>query len=310
MSLPKIVASCAVRASNHGDTHGGLFVVDLESGTYDMVVKWNQKIDFHGRGAERGLRGVVKHNDCYYVAASSNLLKFDKDFRVLKNLENTYLKYVHEICLDDKNVIWLASTGFDALVRYSLDKERFVESYQLNQGGGGYTAFDPKLDNQINHRDAFHLNSVTSYRGMVFFCGVQMNHLGSLGPGGKWIHHGTVPAGTHNAQMFSPGKFIMNHTQGHSVRITNTSGKVLRSGSVRKIPKAALVNSGLKENIAQQPFARGLLVTDKYIVGGSSPAMITVYDRQTMRTIKEIRMSNDIRYTIHGITELLGETDE
>jgi len=304
MSLPKIVASCAVRASNHGDTHGGLYVVDLETGLYDMVVKWNQEIDFHGRGAERGLRGIVKHDGHYYVAASSNLLIFDKDFKVLENLQSPYLKYVHEICIDHKNVIWLASTGFDALIRYSLPKGRFVESYQINQGGGGYTAFDPKRPDQITHRDTFHINSVKSYRDMVFFCGVQMNQLCSLGPGGKIIRHGAVPAGTHNAQMFSPGKFVMNHTQGHSIRVTDTNGRVLRSGQVRKLPKSELVNGDLKENIAQQPFARGLLVTDQYIIGGSSPAMITVYDRQTMRKIKEIRMSNDIRYTIHAI-ELL-----
>lgn len=300
MNLPKIVASCAVRASNHGDTHGGLYLVDLETGTYDMVVKWDQKIDFHGRGAERGLRGLIKHGNNYIVAASSNLLFFDQDFKLQRNLGNQYLKYVHEICIDDKNVVWMTSTGYDALIRFSIDKDRFVESYQLNPGGGGYTAFDPKLDNRIQPRDSFHLNSVSSFRGMVFFGGVQMTYLGSLGSNGKIIRHGTVPAGTHNAQMLGPGKFIMNHTQGHSVRISNTNGKVLRTGQVRKIPKHELVNSNLDEKIAQQPFARGLLFTDEYVIAGSSPAMITVYDRQ-LRKLKEVRMSNDIRYTIHGI---------
>ena len=43
--LPKILATCAIRAAAYKDPHGGLYHVDLESGEYKLVVNWSPKID-------------------------------------------------------------------------------------------------------------------------------------------------------------------------------------------------------------------------------------------------------------------------
>lgn len=64
MKLPTVIASSVIRTSSQGESHGGLYLVDLETGSFEQVLDWNDgSISWEGRGAERGLRGiaVAKH---------------------------------------------------------------------------------------------------------------------------------------------------------------------------------------------------------------------------------------------------------
>ena len=57
--LPKFVATSVVRGSQQGESHGGIFTIDFESREVTQHVDWNTgEIDFEGRGADRGLRGI------------------------------------------------------------------------------------------------------------------------------------------------------------------------------------------------------------------------------------------------------------
>lgn len=70
-SLPKLLVTSVVRGSSQGDSHGGLYLVDLEKQSFEQVFDWNTcDINFEGRGADRGLRGMAFHNERIYVAAS------------------------------------------------------------------------------------------------------------------------------------------------------------------------------------------------------------------------------------------------
>ena len=56
IKLPKLIATSVVRGSQQGGSHGGIYTVDFESPTGEQHVDWNtSKIDFEGRGADRGL---------------------------------------------------------------------------------------------------------------------------------------------------------------------------------------------------------------------------------------------------------------
>ena len=55
-----LVASSVVRGSHQGESHGGVFLVDLVNQRVEQKLDWNTvSIDWQGRGADRGLRGIA-----------------------------------------------------------------------------------------------------------------------------------------------------------------------------------------------------------------------------------------------------------
>ena len=53
--LPAILCTTVVRSSHVGDSHGGVYLVDLETGKYEQKIDWNDgSIDWSGRGGGRG----------------------------------------------------------------------------------------------------------------------------------------------------------------------------------------------------------------------------------------------------------------
>ncbi|MDA0952861.1 MAG: hypothetical protein O3A38_09580, partial [Proteobacteria bacterium] len=83
MSLPRLIATSVVRGSDQGQSHGGIFIVDMESGTARQVYDWDRgDIDFSGRGWDRGLRGIAIDGEDIYVAASDEIFVFDPQFRI------------------------------------------------------------------------------------------------------------------------------------------------------------------------------------------------------------------------------------
>ena len=60
IKLPRFIATSVVRSSQQGESHGGIYTVDFENQSGELHVDWNTSdIDFEGRGADRGLRGIA-----------------------------------------------------------------------------------------------------------------------------------------------------------------------------------------------------------------------------------------------------------
>jgi hypothetical protein len=98
--LPTLIATSVVRGSKQGESHGGIYTIDFENRTGEQRVDWNtSEIDFEGRGADRGLRGIAFDDEDIYVAASDELFCYDCDFSVQDSYRNRYLKHCHEICV-------------------------------------------------------------------------------------------------------------------------------------------------------------------------------------------------------------------
>ncbi|MGY8796502.1 MAG: hypothetical protein ACKVJN_15515, partial [Woeseiales bacterium] len=54
--------------------------------------------------------------------------------------------------------------------------------------------------------------------------------------------------------------------------------------------------------VARQGFGRGLCTLgERFIVGGSSPSTISLYDVQTNQKVGSVNLSMDIRNAIHGL---------
>ena len=89
IKLPKLIATSVVRGSQQGESHGGIYTVDFEQQSGELRVDWNTSdIDFEGRGADRGLRGIAFDGDDIYVAASDELFCYDRNFQVKKSFKN------------------------------------------------------------------------------------------------------------------------------------------------------------------------------------------------------------------------------
>ena len=95
IKLPKLIATSVVRGSQQGESHGGVYVVDFATQAGDRLVDWNTgDIDWEGRGADRGLRGVTFDGEDIYVAASDELFCYKSNFEITASYKNRYLKHL------------------------------------------------------------------------------------------------------------------------------------------------------------------------------------------------------------------------
>ena len=55
-------------------------------------------------------------------------------------------------------------------------------------------------------------------------------------------------------------------------------------------------------DIVRQGFGRGLCpVGDRFVVGGSSPSTVSLYDFESQQVIGSVNLTMDIRNAIHGL---------
>jgi len=77
--LPRVIATSVVRSAHQGESHGGVYLIDLNSGQYDQVIDWNdESINWEGRGGDRGLRGIAFHNNRVFLAVSNEIFVYDR----------------------------------------------------------------------------------------------------------------------------------------------------------------------------------------------------------------------------------------
>ena len=253
MKLPKVLATSVIRSTYQGESHGGTYLIDLSTGEQDQVLDWNDRtISWEGRGADRGLRGIAYHRELVLIAASDELFVFDQEFNILDSYRNQYLNQCHEIHVDG-NTLWLASTGFDAVLGFDLTAGRFSTGLRVERSYPGRLArklrrlpsyalveFDPGASTGPLPRDRLHINNVWADQGRVTVSGTGFRHILD-------VSHGTirpivqVPFGTHNAQPFEAG-FLLNHTKGNEIAYLNNRGRLMKSYPIIRYEDGELLN--------------------------------------------------------------------
>ncbi len=129
--LPRILCSSVVRSVHQGESHGGVYLVDLEAGSSEQVLDWTDaNINWEGRGGDRGLRGIAFHDGSIYLAASDEVFVYDRAFDRLGSFRNPYLSMCHELFVDGDR-LYLSSTGFDAVLEYDLTSQTFTRGWSL-----------------------------------------------------------------------------------------------------------------------------------------------------------------------------------
>lgn len=300
----KLVATSVVRGSHQGESHGGVYLIDLEAREVRQPLDWNTaNIDWQGRGWDRGLRGIAFDGETVYVAASDELFAYTPDFRPLGSWRNPYLRHCHEISVWERR-LFLASTGFDAILGFDLDAKVFSWGMQVVKQQFRFLArgFNPCKDDGPLMLNKLHLNNVHCTRGGMYLSGMRTG--GMLLFNGREVQMAVqLPAGTHNARPFRDG-VLFNDTEASQLRYAGRGdGSEDRAMKVPDYPPEALLNRDTDQSgIARQGFARGLAVlTDGLVAGGSSPSTVSVYDLPRNERVLSVNLTMDVRNAIHGL---------
>lgn len=303
IELPKLIATSVVRGSKQGESHGGIYTVDFERQAAAQHVDWNASdIDWEGRGADRGLRGIAFHGEEILVAASDELFVYDQAFRITRSFKNRYLKHCHEISSFDGRV-FLTSTGFDSILSFDLEREVFDWGFHLQRPYGKWSGhtFDPRGDTGPRADNDFHLNMVFVDHTGIYFSGLRTESLLHLNDRMEVSEVCSLPRGVHNARPWRGG-VLFNDTEADCVRYVDRNGGE-KAFKIHAYDADEIEFAGIDDSkVARQAFGRGLVpVGDRFVAAGSSPSTITLYDLATNQRVGFVNLSMDVRNAIHGL---------
>jgi len=211
------VLSSVIRSAHQGESHGGVYLVDLETETIEQVLDWDDPtISWEGRGADRGLRGIAFHRELVYLAASDEIFVYDRAFRLQTSFGNPYLKHCHEIAIAG-DTLYATSTGFDSVLEYDLSEGRFRLGYCLRfpdfwrirrrlnlRPRPRLSTFDPEGDRGPAPGDTCHVNSVVPEDGALYVSGTGLGNVWRISRG-RLERFARIPYGSHNARPFRGG---------------------------------------------------------------------------------------------------------
>ena len=96
--MVKLVTSSVVRGAQQGQSHGGVYLIDLENQRVEQTIDWNTSgIDWQGRGWDRGLIGIAFDGERDFIDGSVQLFTYTPDFELIDSWRNHYHKHCHEI---------------------------------------------------------------------------------------------------------------------------------------------------------------------------------------------------------------------
>lgn len=313
-ALPTIVFSSVVRSTFKGESHGGVYLLNLESEQLEQVVDWDDPtINWDGRGADRGLRGIAFRDSRVYLAASDEIFAYDQKFALQGSFKNPYLKHCHEIQIEGDR-LFATSTGFDSVLEYDLVAGEFVRGYCLRFGrhwrsrrklhlrpAPRFDVYDPRRNEGPPAGDSCHINNVFVKDGTLYLAGTGLGTMWRVRDG-RLSRFSAIPYGSHNARPFRDG-VLLNHTATDRIAYVDKGGKVRRSFPLPTFAEQDLENGTLPADLARPAFGRGLAVggDDDLIIGGSSPATITAYGFDSRSTIKSVNVTMDVRNAVHGL---------
>jgi len=317
--LPHVLVSSVIRTANFGESHGGLYVVDLESERAEQVVNWDDtNISFRERGAERGLRGLAFDDGLIYVTTANKIVAYDPNFTVQGEYTNPYLLDCHETWLEGRN-LYVTSTSYDSVLTFNLDTKTFTDAVCLrndtdriakkilwkifgikNQPGHKVTRFDPSRDGGPRLDDVMHMNGVFVADGVLYLSSYRTRQLLAL-KGDRLEVVAPLPENTHNAQLFRDGILVSN-TGDDAAMFTDMKGNVRGRYPTTYVAENELEFADLPDSVARAGFVRGLTVyDDTYVIFGTSPATVVIYDLDSGEWIKSVTLTKDVRNAVHGL---------
>lgn len=302
--MTKLITTSVVRGSHQGESHGGVYLIDLDKQIVELKIDWNKAdIDWQGRGWDRGLRGIAFDGETVYIAASDELFAYTPSFELVGSWKNAYLKHCHEIFVYDRS-LFLTATAFDSILAFDLDEKRFTWGMRLTSRDFKFftTVFDPESEDGPIMLNKMHINNVFCSQNGMYISGLKTG--GMLHFNGKKVHMSVeLPEGIHNARPFRDG-VLFNDSQADALRYAGRGeGNEDRAMRVPRFESTELEHADAdKTGLARASFARGLCtLSDSVVAGGSSPSTITVYDLAANQQLLSVSLTTDVRNAIHGL---------
>lgn len=300
----KLVTTSVVRGTQQGESHGGVYIIDLDARSVRQLLDWDKAdIDWQGRGWDRGLRGIAFDDDTVYVAASDELFAYSPSFQLLGSWRSPYLKHCHEIAVWQQS-LFLTSTGFDSILAFDLKARTFNRAFHFNMENYRFSCstFDPCGTEGPMMLNKLHINSVFCNQAGMYIGGLRTG--GMLHFNGKAVHMSAeLPPGAHNAQPFRDG-VLFNDSEANALRYAGRGeGLEDRAIPVPTYEPARLTHQDKDQSgIARQGFARGLCVlSETMVAGGSSPSTVSIYDLAGNERLLSVNLTMDVRNAVHGL---------
>jgi hypothetical protein len=328
--LPVVIASSVVRSTQKGESHGGVYLINMNNGVHEQVIDWNDPtISWEGRGADRGLRGIAFWKDRIYLAASNEIFVFDQSFQIIDSLTSPYLNHCHEIDIYG-DYLYLTSTGFDSVLEVDLNEHQFTRGITLRMSSSRHfgshilrrlkatstrisphlSTFDPEKSGGAEPGDQLHINSVVADSRGLFVSGRRLGcllHISIADPGHeRLIKRWPTPFGTHNVIPISgketAGCALMNDTNRDEVVVVDEHGCGVTACSLPKYRERDLEYNDIPEDHARQGFGRGLCEwKEGIVIVGSSPATVSAYELSSAERIASVNLTMDVRNAVHGL---------
>lgn len=312
MSLPTVLMTDVIRSSQQGDSHGGAYLINLQTGDFEKVLDWNTTdIDWQGRGMGRGLRGICFVNENIYIAASDELFVFDKEFRRIRSYTCPYLHHCHEISYDGSRYIYLSATSFDSILRFDTKAGAFDIAWWIHPVSKtvrgkrtrvlGAKPYDPNGSSGPEQNDTLHINNVSMHNGDVHFSGLKMGVFLRL-RNSELTPIAAIPPMTHNCMMLND-LVAMNSTGRDAAVIQTPKGDPVRAFVYPSYDLAELRNTDIPGDFARQAFGRGLCIDPEngLLIAGSSPGTVTAFDKSTGDRVQSVCVTKDLRNAPHGL---------
>lgn len=309
--LPIVLASSVVRSAHQGESHGGLYLVDLASGSQRMVIDWNTwDINWEGRGLDRGLRGIALHNEEVWVAAADELFVYDTNFELKRSFRNRYLGHCHEISLYGE-ALYLTSTGFDSILKFDLATEQFTRAWVIRRVTPAdvpnlrldYREYDPQGPGGPAQGDTIHINNVHADERGLFLSAFYLPVILKIADTGV-AQAARIPPTTHNARPFRDG-VLLNNTGEEFAEYRDDQGELRTRFPIPRYPENDLINGHLPTDYARQAFARGLCIHNgehnDVLIVGSSPATVIAYQLDSGEVLSQVNLTMDVRHAVHGL---------
>ncbi|MCJ7814961.1 MAG: hypothetical protein MUP31_02820 [Xanthomonadales bacterium] len=300
----KLVTTSVVRGSDQLRSHGGVYLIDLEQQSVIQTLDWNKSdIDWQGRGWERGFRGIAFDRERVFFVAGDELFAYSPDFRRIASWRNRYLRHCDQIFIYERT-LFLASTGFDSILAFDLDKHEFTWAMQVKEKEFQFqgSIFDPGSDEGPLMLNKLHINNVYCDINGMYISGLQTG--GMLHFNGKTVlMSAELPPGSHNARPFRDG-VLFNDSEANALRYSGrTTDAEDRALAVPVYESKNLLHPhGDSSGVARQGFARGLCVlSDSIVAAGSSPSTVSLYDLAANCRLLSVNLTMDLRNAINGL---------
>ena len=290
--LPKVLCSNVLRSRQQNGVHGGLHLVDLNKASSKDVLSWDKDVDWGDAfsNGDKGCRGLCFFNDLLYMTAAKQLYAFNQNYEIIGEYKNQNLDGTHQICQVDGKIYCVANV-FDSILEFDCVQEKWTRGFQFDFTGCHHV-FDPE-ERQIPKSDLLHLDSVTVRDGILWTSGSQTDKLYGVSLAGYNRYSIQLRQGcTHDCQWHPSGFLVYN--------LSKAGETWTDFGYCWKTPMPWAYTAH-NDDFARINYTRGMAIYHDYIIVGTSPARLYVYEVGRTTPLVEVNISSDVRNSICGI---------